>query len=180
MSTKVITGEVRFGFVHVFEKASIGEGSKEKYSVQLIIDKGDTTTLAAIEAAVKEAAQQGATGKFNSGGKVPTELKLPLRDGEAKYPDNPVYKNKWFINASTDNKPQIVDADLNPIMSKEQFYSGCFGRASVNFYPFNSNGNRGVAAGLNNLQFLRDGEHLAGGSTASEDFGTGAISMNDF
>lgn len=76
-----------------------------------------------------------------------------------------------FVNANSDNRPGIVDINLNPIIEKEDFYSGCYGRASINFYAFNTNGNKGVACGLNNLQKLADGERLSGGSSAEEDFG---------
>ena len=47
---------------------------------------------------------------------------------------------------------------------------GKFGRASVNFYAFNSNGNRGIACGLNNIQKLSDGTPLGGHSRAEDDF----------
>ena len=65
-----------------------------------------------------------------------------------------------------------MDADLNPIMDKDEFYSGCYGRASINFYPFDAAGNKGIAVGLNNLQKMEDGERLAGGSSAEDDFGS--------
>ena len=95
---------------------------------------------------------------------------MPLRDGDVERPDDPAYEGMMFINANSQRKPSIVDKDLNPIMTQEEFYSGCYGRASINFYAFNVQ-SKGIAAGLNNLQKLEDGEMLAGGSTADEDFG---------
>ena len=56
------------------------------------------------------------------------------------------------------------------ILDSSELYSGIIGRASVNFYAFNSNGNRGIACGLNNIQKLSDGTPLGGHSRAEDDF----------
>lgn len=167
--TKVITGKVRFGYVHVFEPTSVGDDeNNKKYSVSIMIPKTDTKTIAKIEAAIKAAAEMGVS-KF--GGKVPKNLKSPLRDGDEER-DDEVYAGNMFLTANSINKPGIVDADLEPIMDRNEFYSGCYGRASINFYAFNTAGNKGVACSLNNLQKLEDGERLSGSaSTPKEDFG---------
>lgn len=171
MSTKVVTSKkklIRFSYAHVFEPQSI-EGGDPKYSVNIIISKDDKENLAKLEAAIDAAIQQGKTSKWD--GKVPPRLKLPLRDGDEDRPDDENYENSWFINCSSKNKPTVVDEDVNPILDKSEFYSGCYGRVSVNFYPFATKGNKGVACGLNNVQKLEDGEPLSGGSSASDDFG---------
>ena len=166
-STKVITGpKTRFSYANVFEPKSIN-GGDAKYSVSLLIDKKDKKTLDKIEAAVQAAIEEG-KGKW--GGKIPKKLKLPLRDGDEERDDD-AYAGKMFLNANSSAKPGVVDEDLNPIMDADEFYSGCFGRASVNFYAFNSNGSVGIACGLNNLQKLADGDRLSGGASAEEDFG---------
>lgn len=168
-STKVITGKVRFSYAHVFEPHSIEEGQTKKYSVAILIPKKDKKTLDKIKEAVKAAAE---AGKVKLGGKIPANMKQPLRDGDEERPDDENYAGCMFLNASSTNKPGLVDAELNPIMSKEDFYSGCYGRASINFYAFNTSGNKGVAAGLNNIQKLEDGENLGGGGASAEsDFG---------
>ena len=100
-------------------------------------------------------------------------MKTPLRDGDDEREDDEAYAGAMFVNANSSNKPGLVDADLNPILDKSEFYSGCYGRASINFYAYDSNGSKGIACGLNNLQKFEDGERLAGGgSTAEEDFGS--------
>jgi hypothetical protein len=167
--TSVITGKVRFSYAHVFEPQSIEEGGPKKYSVSLIIPKDDTKTINAIKAAIEVAKE---VGKIKLGGKIPANLKTPLRDGDTdREDDDEAYNNSYFINANSNNKPGIVDADLNALMDKEEFYSGCYGRADINFYAFAVSGNKGIAAGLNNLQKLEDGERLAGGRSAEEAFG---------
>lgn len=76
------------------------------------------------------------------------------------------------MNANNSSAPGIVDADRQPIIERSEIYSGVYGRASVNFYAFNTNGNKGIACSLNNLQKIRDGEHLGGKSNAEDDFAT--------
>jgi len=169
MSTKVVTGLVRFSYANVFEAKAIQEGATPKFSVSLIIPKSDKKTVAAIKKAIEEAKKAGIV---KLGGKIPPNLKHPLRDGDEDRPDDEAYANSYFINANSHQRPQIVDEDTNPIMDQGEFYSGCYGRASVNFYAYNANNtSKGIAAGLNNVQKLRDGDRLGGGSTASEDFG---------
>jgi len=166
--TKVVTGKVRLSYAHLLEPSAIEEGQDKKYSVSLIISKDDKATLAAIEKAVNAAKEYG-KGKW--GGKIPAKLKLPLRDGDEERPDDEAYANSFFLNCSSKQRPQIVDKALQPIIDAEQVYSGMHARVSLNFYPFDTNGNRGVAVGLGNVQKVADGEKLGGGSSAEEDFG---------
>jgi hypothetical protein len=168
IKTKVVTGMVRFSYANVWEPKSIN-GSDEKYSVSLIIPKTDKKTIAQIEAAIEAAKQEG---KAKFGGKIPANLKLPLRDGDIDRPEDEAYKNAYFINANSKERPGIVDKSVKPILDQSEFYSGCYGRASITFYAFNQNGNKGVAVGLQNLQKLLDGEPLSGRSRAEDDFST--------
>lgn len=168
--TKVVTGKVRFCYANVFEPTAMNDGDTPKYNVCILIPKSDEKTVNAIKKAIEAAKQAGKAKIADKSGKIPSTLKTPLRDGDEERGDDPTFENMFFINANTTRKPAIVDKDLNPIMSKEEFYSGCYGRASINFYAYNVS-SKGIAAGLNNLQKLEDGEMLAGGSSAEEDFG---------
>lgn len=170
--TKVITSKVnkiplRFSYAHVFEPTAMGDGP-QKYSVSLIIPKSNTALVDAIKAAIEVAKEQGKTGKWQ--GKVPATLKLPLRDGDKERPEDATYADAYFMSATTKTKPNVVGPDKMPIVDPTEFYSGCYGHASLNFYPFNSNGSKGVACGLNNLQKTKDGEALGGRSSADDDF----------
>ena len=168
-TTKVVTGIVRLSYANVWEPASIN-GSKPKYSVSLIIPKGDTKTIADINAAIDAAIKEG-TAKF--GGKTPNKaaLKLPLRDGDVER-DDEAYKGSYFVNANSTTAPEVVDRSLQRILDRNEVYSGCYARVSINFYAFNSNGNRGIACGLGNIQKVRDGEPLGGKTSAADDFAT--------
>lgn len=150
-STKVITGKVRFSYANVFEPTAMQDGQTPKYNVSIIISKSDTKTVEAIKKAIEAAKEAGKSKIADKNGKIPVNLKTPLRDGDEERPDDPAYENSYFINANSERKPGIVDRDLNPIMSRDDFYSGCYGRASINFYAFNVN-SKGIACGLNNLQ----------------------------
>lgn len=169
-STKVITGKVRFCYVNVFEPTAMNEGDTPKYNICVLIPKSDTATIDKIKKAIEAAKEAGKAKLADKNGRIPANLKLPLRDGDEERPDDPAFEDHYFINANSMRQPSIVDRSLNPIMSRDEFYSGCYGRASINFYAFNVS-SKGIAAGLNNLQKFEDGEMLAGGSTAEEDFG---------
>ncbi len=164
--TKVVTGEVRFSYLSVWEPKSIN-GSEPKYSVSLLIPKSDTATLKAINKAI-EAAKQNGIAKF--GGKLPANLKLPLRDGDAEREDDPIYAGHYYVNANCKTPPGLVYKNGQHIIDSTELYSGCYGRASVTFYAFNKSGNRGIACGLNNLMKTRDGEPLGGRNRAEDDF----------
>jgi hypothetical protein len=170
--TKVITGvNTRWSYANVWEAKSINGGAP-KYSVSLIIPKSDTKTIEKIKAAIQAAYEEGESKLKGNGKTVPalSILKTPLRDGDLERPDDEAYANSYFVNANSGTAPGIVDADRQPIIDHSEVYSGVYGRASINFYAFNSNGNKGIACGLNNLQKMRDGEPLGGKSRAEDDF----------
>lgn len=170
--TKVITGkDTLWSYCNVWEPKSIN-GSNPKYSIQLRIKKTDKTTLDKIKNAIQAAYDEGQSKLKGNGKSVPplSTLKTPLRDGDEAFPDDETYAGYMFLNANNTLKPGIVDVDRQEIIDPEEVYSGCFGRASINFYAFNSNGNKGIACSLNNLQKIRDGERLGGHSSAAEDF----------
>ena len=157
----------RISFANIFEPKSIN-GSEAKYSVSCLIPKDDKKTLLAIHKAVEAAKEDGKVRKW--GGKIPPNLKLPLLYGDIDLPDDDTYQNHFFLNATSKDAPQVVDRHVQPIMDPMMVYSGCFCNVSVNLYPFNANGNRGVAAGLGNIQFVKDGDRLSGRASADSDF----------
>lgn len=174
--THVVTGKVRFSFVNVFEARAFGEGQEPKYSVMLLIPKSDVGTITRIKKAIDAAAQKALMTKF--GGRLPAVLKSTLKDADKDTDnDGTVFAEKWdytaghyIINVSSRTAPQIVDAARNPILDPTEFYSGCYGRASINFFAYNNQGNKGISGGLGNLQKLEDGEPLGSFTTADQDF----------
>lgn len=171
--TKVVTGRhTVFSYLNVNEpKVPLGGGTP-KYSVSLIIPKSDTATVAKIRAAIKAAYDEGQSKLKGNSKTIPAleSIKTPLRDGDKDRKGDEAYANSWFVNANSTTKPGVVDANRNPILETSELYSGIIGRASINFYAYNTNGNRGIACGLNNLQKLADGTPLGGHSRAEDDF----------
>lgn len=174
-ATKVITGKVRLSYTHVFEPQSI-DGGDEKYSTAILIPKEDKDTLRKIKAATDAAKE---LGKSKWGGKIPANCKTPLRDGDEERPDDENYAGLYFLNATSKNKPGIAKpvgkgADgktkFQEITDTTEVYSGCYAKVSLNFYPFDAKGNRGVAAGLNNIVKIQDGDFLGGRSNVNDDF----------
>ena len=166
--TRVVTNEIRASYVHVAQPQSINGGAS-KYSMSVIIPKGDKETLRLINQAIDQAITDGIK-KF--GGKRPNKatLKLPLRDGDVER-DDEAYQDAFFINCNNKTAPQVVDAKCHPV-DPGIVYSGCYCKVSISFFAFAVQGNRGIAAGLGNIQFLRDGEPLGGGHiSAAYDFG---------
>ena len=173
-TTKVITGtDTRWSYANVWEAKSI-QGSTPKFSVSLIIPKSDKKTLSKIKAAIESAYKEGESKLKGTGKTVPalSVLKTPLRDGDTERLDDPAYANAYFVNANSATAPGIVDKTCQPIIDRSEVYSGVYGRASIKFYAFNSNGNKGIACGLQNLQKIRDGEPLGGRSKPEDDFAT--------
>ncbi|CAM4182895.1 DUF2815 family protein [Paenibacillus alkaliterrae] len=173
--TKVVTGTVRLSYTHVFTPQSI-DGGDEKYSTAILIPKSDKVTLQKIKAAVDAAKEQG---KSKWGGKIPANAKTPLRDGDEERPDDEAYAGHFFLNASSKNKPGVAKKVGRTPEGKPKFaeitdttevYSGCYAKVSLNFYPFDAKGNRGVAAGLNNIVKVQDGDFLGGRSSLNDDF----------
>ena len=181
--TRVVLGpRTRFSYCNIWEPRSINGGTP-KYSMSAIIPKDDLQTVNAVNAAIESAYRDG-EAKLKGKGALPplAALKTPLRDGDLERPDDPAYAGCWFLNANSDKAPGIVDANAQPILDRSEVYSGCYGRVSVTFFAFNSNGNRGIACGLNNIQKLRDGESLGGHISAEAEFAayTEASADEDF
>ena len=157
----------RISFANIHEPKAVN-GGDEKYSVSCLIPKSDEKTIGKIKKCIEAAKEDGKTRKW--GGKIPPNLKLPLRDGDIDRPEDEAYAGCCFLNANSRQAPQVVDRKVQPILDQSEVYSGCYGQISVTFYGYNTNGNRGIAAGLGNIQKLRDGESLGGRASAAEEF----------
>lgn len=171
---KVVTDKVRFSFCHLFEPSASMPGQEPKYSITVLLPKSDTATYARIQAAIEAAIEDGKARKWD--GKAPARPMQPVYDGDGLRPNGEEFgsecKGCWVFTASAKEAPEVIDASLNPVIDKNLIYSGCYGRVSVNFFPYSAAGRKGIGCGLNNVQYLCAGERLGGGkSSAVEDFG---------
>ena len=169
--TKVVTGVCRLSYANIWQAKSINGGTP-KFSTSVLIPKSDKATVAKIKAAVQAAYEEGEAKLKGTGKSVPplAALKTPLRDGDTERPDDDAYAGHWFVNANSNTAPGVVDTGRQPILDTSEIYSGVYARVSLSFYAFNSNGNKGIACGLQNIQKVRDGESLGGRTKAEDDF----------
>lgn len=166
--TKVVFGPCRLSYTHVFTKyAPDGDTDNGKYMTNVLIPKSEKQTVKALQQAIEAAKKAGIVSKW--GGKEPKNLEMPLRDGDTEK-DDEVYEDCFFINAKSSTRPGICDKNKNPIVDEEEIYSGVYAYVSVSFYPYDKNGNRGIACGLNNIMKFKDGERLGGRTSAENDF----------
>ena len=172
--TKIITGVCRLSYANIWQAKSIN-GGVPKYSTSVLIPKSDMKTVANVKAAIEAAYYEGESKLKGNSKTVPSlaSLKTPLRDGDTERPDDEAYAGHWFLNANSNTAPGVVDANREPIYDTSEIYSGVYARVSLTFYAFNSNGNRGIACGLQNIQKVRDGESLGGKPKAEDDFDDG-------
>ena len=180
MATKIITGKVRFSFVNIFEPKKNDDGTDGKYSVTLLIPKSDTATLNKIKEAMTDARENFC--KRNGATALPQKPNHTLHDGDGVRdngdPYGPECKGCYVITVSSKQKPVIVDSFRNPITDSSEVYSGCYGRAAINFYGYNANGKKGISAGLLSIQKLSDGEPF-GTVGSADDFADGFKDEDD-
>ncbi len=162
---RLVTPRFRVAFAQVFTPKAAKEGAKPKYSLTAIFEPG--TDLVPMG----QLAANAVAAKWPDEAARPT-LRKPFRKGEEKkqfegFADVP---GKIFCSLSSQYQPQIIDHVKVEIFTEQDFYSGCWARATVHAYAYSNSGNNGVAFGLNNIQKLGKGKPFAGRTDASEDF----------
>ena len=175
IATKVLTGEVRLSYAHLTQPyANPSNLSAEpKYSVTMLIPKTDTATKQNIDASIKAAYEEAVNSSWK--GARPTLKAALIYDGDGVRTDGTPYgpecKGHWVITASSKRKPQVVHiSDINTELAPQDVYSGMYARCTINFFSFNTNGNKGIGCGLGNVMKTREGEPLSGGASAQSDF----------
>lgn len=175
-STKVVIGEVRFSYLHVFEPWKPDDNSREQYTATLLIPKSDTATVEKVKNAIKAAFEKAVVDKW--GGKRPVKWFNPLQDGDQPKDNGDdrgeSYHGCWYLNAKSGSRPGVVDVKRQPILNSEDIWSGCYGYASIAFGGFTyggktGSGNMGISCYLNNLLMSRKGEALGSGKTSAEE-----------
>lgn len=169
-SNAIVTGEVRLSYCYLFEPRKDDEGNPDKYGVTILIPKSDKATLKKIKDAI-EAAKQVGKGK-TWGGKIPTNLKVTLHDGDTEkdLDEAPEFAGHYYMSCSSKERPGLVDRQVNPITDRSDLYSGCYARVAISAFPYSNSGNKGVTFFLNHVQKMRDGDHLDGRSKPEDVF----------
>lgn len=163
---KVWTGKARLSFARIWELDKFG-----RYSCTLLIPKTDTDTVRALKQAEQHVRS---LAKEFFKGKVPPDLKPPVYDGDGSMPQGGEWdesaKGCIVVRAASKTKPGIVDLFRQEITDSLEVYSGCYVRATINFYLYDNAGSKGMTVGLGNLQKVADGEALGGRARAEDDF----------
>lgn len=172
--TLVTTGKVRLSYVHLFSPYAHNPGQDPKYSTTILVPKSDIASKQRIDMAINKAIEAGVKDKW--GGVRPPILGIPVYDGDGVRPSDGLpfgqeCKGHWVFTASSKQPISVVDTGLNPIMDQTAVYSGIYARVSVTFFPYNSNGKKGIGCGLGPVQKLEDGEPLGGSISAEQAFG---------
>lgn len=169
----VTTGRVRLSYEHLLEPYANQGSPDAKYSGTFLIPKSDTGTKAAIDAAIREAIIAGVSGKWS--GVQPPQVPVPIHDGDgvrqSGEPFGPECKGCWVITASSKQKQDVVDENMQDILDRTQVYSGMYCRVALSFFAYNSAGKKGIGCGLGPVQKLADGEPLGGRISAEQAFG---------
>ena len=160
-NTFVVTNKVRTSYANLIDARPQMNGGEPVYSCCFIIPKDDTETVESIREACNNAAKSGLGKAF--GASMPKNMRFPLRDGDEDRSGDENYKNCYFINAKSKVKPKVVDMDKHYLESPDDVYSGMYVNAVLSFYPYNTNGNKGIGCGLGNMQKVEDGERFSGG-----------------
>lgn len=171
--TSLVTGPVRISYEHLLKPYAQQPGADEKYSVTILLPKSDVATKQRIDAAIAAAINDGVTNKWK--GVRPPNIPTPIWDGDGVRQSGdafgPECKGHWVFTASSKQRPELVDINIQPILNATEIYSGMFARISINFFPYDAAGKRGIGCGLGNVQKVGDGEPLGGRTTAADDFG---------
>lgn len=171
--TKCLIGEARMNFVHVFTPDSFDDKSEPKYSVLLSFPKSDKKLYKTIETAINECVEKA---KAKYGGVLPKKFNvIEIVDG-GDWDEKFNLEDSYIIKASSSYKPEVVKkakvmgkTQVVPITNEDEFYSGCYGYASVTFYAYDTGVSKGVTCGLNSLIKSKDGEKLGSGSANAEE-----------
>lgn len=174
---RLLTPPFRVSFPQVFEKASYNNG-QPRYSVTgLFFPKDftekDNAKWKAIKVRLAEVCKEFFKKDFKTM-KEDRSFKIPFHKGSEKtyqgYGDPDMV---YFTMANSKRRPQIVKIDGSPINAEnaEEFYAGCWARASVNPYAFDNIG-KGLAIGLSHIKKLKDDTSFEGFTTAEDDFGS--------
>lgn len=194
ISNRAVKAQGRLSYPNLFTARAINNQGDPKYSATLLIPKTDTDTIARVQAAIDAAVKDGVDRRILKGAVDPSRSKYPpLRDGDSPKDDGSPrgdeFAGHWFISAKSPGdkpRPSVVDANVQPVMDESEIYAGCYVNMFVEFYAYETSGNKGIAASLRGVQFVRDGERLGGEPLEAEDMfsaigsGTAASSDDDW
>ena len=172
---KWLTSEVRLSYIHIDEPYAQDANTEPKYQAAILLPKSEQACYADIMAAIQAAYQQGVQNKWKGAQPQLNDRTTPIHDGDATRASGEPYGEEcrgcWVLSAKSKNKPEVVHiSNIHSLLPMGSVKSGDYARVMLNFYAYDSNGNRGVACSLGNIMITREGEPLGNRSSASSDF----------
>lgn len=171
--TDIVIGECRLCYARIFAPGTNDDGTPGKYSAQLLIPKTNTRAVQLLQEAAEAAKQKGPKGGWGAKAKAAQRITLNLRDGDVEKEDDPVYEGMWFINASSQNRPDAMVREngiVSEALDDSDIYSGCWAAVHLSLYGYDRSGNIGVTCGLQGVTKTRDDARLSGGIKSSTMF----------
>ena len=170
---KILTPAFRVSFPNVFKAKAAYKDSPPTFNIQMLFPKNHEThkypeNVKKFAGSIDKLKKLAISVRKEKFGDKKVKDWNPLKDGDEKEYDN--YHGMTFANAKSKMKPGIVNRKNEDIIDPEEFYAGCWARATITAYSYDVNGNRGVAFGLQNLQFLGDDKSFSGKKNAKDDF----------
>lgn len=176
--TTLITPEFRVSYAHVMKPHFNEMNKKDEFSLTALFPKG------ADIAALRAAADAAGAKKWGPDWKtkiVNKNFKDPFHDHEERRKEGKLPQGfesgAIYMTLKSKDRPGLVDRNREHITKEENFYSGCYARAMIQFFAFDVAGAKGISAALHHVQKTREGDVLSSKPKVEDAFD--AIADND-
>jgi hypothetical protein len=179
---KIKVQNARLAFPKLFVAKAVADGDEPNFGASLILDPsdpGNAKTIAEIDKAIDQVAKEKWGAKTDTIIKLARKTdKVCLHDGDLKA-QYAGFEGMRYVSANNKMRPVVVNKDTSPLTAQDGVvYAGCYVNATIELWAQDNKYGRRVNATLLGVQFVRDGDHFAGGSTGSaddfDDLGEGA------
>ena len=174
----VVLSNVRLSYVHLDRPYNNNGNEVPKYSTTVLVPKSPPDNFSHMQTAIQAATAQAIA---KHGAAFPAQPKVSVHDGDGVRPSDSLpfgeeCQGCWVFTASSKQKPDVVDGNLQPIIDPSALYSGIYANVGVTFFGYNAQSNKGIGVALDNVQKIADGEPLGGTRAAVEDDFTPIVS----
>ncbi len=177
---KIKLSNVRLSFPTLWEPEQYNGKGKYFYSASFLLEKGSENYKKVMaEAVVALNAKFPGKGEALFKSIQGNNNRCCIVDGDAT--EYAGHAGHIAVRAKTKTRPLIIDANKTPLAEGDgKPYAGCYVNAQIEFFGYDSEGSKGLSAGLVAIQFAKDGDSFGGGSVGNaddfDDVSTGADS----
>lgn len=160
----ILTGPVRLAFCDLLELPQpTADSPNPKYGCTIMFPPNADMTLFYEDynaLCAQHFADHFANGAYHG-------VHSPFHDQAEKLKFSGFTAGCVYVNASTQFKPPVVDAQFNPIIEASKVHAGVWAICSVNMYKFDNPKKKGISVGLQNVMIIGDDTNLGGGAPDS-------------